>query len=424
MSSASAKNRNIIFLVVVAALGYFVDIYDLVIFSIVRLQSFKDIGVKPENMRTDGEFVLNMQMGGLLLGGILWGIIGDKFGRIRVLFGSILLYSVANAVNGLVQNVEMYGFVRFAAGIGLAGELGAGITLVSETISKDKRGYGTMIVAVVGLFGAAVAATVAKHFSWQTAYFVGGGLGFLLLLLRAGTFESGLFKEAKHSKVSRGNMLMLFTDRKRFFKYLYCILMGAPLWFVVGILVTQAPEFGKALHSPVTLSAGTGILYTYFGIAAGDLAAGFLAQITRSRKRIMMLFHILSLISVFIYLKTTGITEQQFIWLCLFMGFSCGYWATFVTIASEQFGTNIRATVTTTVPNFVRGALIPITYIFEKVVSHYGIINSARIMITALVLIAFFSINQLKESFDKDLDYMEDDESNSNTSGAATVSVK
>jgi len=420
-ATTSANNRNILFLVVVAALGYFVDIYDLVIFSIVRLQSFKDIGVKPENMRLDGEFVLNMQMGGLLLGGILWGIIGDKFGRIRVLFGSILLYSIADFANGLVHSVEMYAFVRFVAGIGLAGELGAGITLVSETLSKNNRGYGTMMVAVVGLFGAAVAATVAKHFSWQTAYFVGGGLGFLLLLLRAGTFESGMFKEARHSNVNRGNILMLFTGRKRFFKYLYCILMGAPLWFVVGILVTQAPEIGKALQATTILSAGTGILYTYFGIAAGDLFAGLMAQITRSRKITMMLFHILSLISAFVYLQSTHISEQQFIWLCLFMGFSCGYWATFVTIASEQFGTNIRATVTTTVPNFVRGALIPITYIFERLVSRYGIISSARIMMVVLVAVAFFSINQLKESFDKDLDYMEDDQPKTNTAAATNV---
>lgn len=414
MTNTNAKTSNLIFLVIVAALGYFVDIYDLVIFSIVRLQSFKDIGVRPENMRTDGEFVLNMQMGGLLLGGIFWGIIGDKFGRIKVLFGSILLYSVANFVNGMVHTVEMYGIVRFIAGIGLTGELGAGITLVSETMSKNNRGYGTMIVAVVGLFGAAVAATVASHFTWQTAYFVGGGLGLLLLLLRANTFESGLYKEVKHSDVSRGNFLMLFNNRKRFFKYLFCILIGAPLWYVVGILVTQAPEIGKALHSTTVLSAGTGILYTYFGIAAGDLVAGLFAQLTRSRKLTMMIFHVLSLISVFVYLKTDGINPHQFIWLCLFMGFTCGYWATFVTIASEQFGTNIRATVTTTVPNFVRGALIPITYVFEKLVLHFGIIGSAKLMMVILIVIAFLSMTQLKESFGKDLDYVEDNDVNPN----------
>lgn len=421
LQTDSAKTKNIIFLVIVAALGYFVDIYDLVIFSIVRLQSFKDIGVAPENIRTDGEFVLDMQMGGLLLGGILWGIIGDKFGRIKVLFGSILLYSIANFINGLVHSVEMYGWIRLIAGVGLAGELGAGITLVSETLSKNNRGYGTMMVAVVGLFGAAAAATVAKHFPWQTAYFVGGGLGFLLLLLRAGTFESGMFKEIKNSSVSRGNMLMLFTNRKRFFKYLSCIFMGAPLWFVVGILVTQAPEIGKALQATDVLSAGTGILYTYFGIAAGDLFAGLLAQFTKSRKLTMMLFHVLSLISVFVYLQSSHITGQQFIWLCLLMGFSCGYWATFVTIASEQFGTNIRATVTTTVPNFVRGALIPITYGFEKLVANYGIISSARMMMVLLIVIAFFAVNQLKESFGKDLDYMEDDEPEANSASSLNV---
>lgn len=421
VSSTSAKNRNIILLVIVAALGYFVDIYDLVIFSIVRLQSFKEIGVAPENMRTEGEFVLNMQMGGLLIGGIFWGIIGDKYGRIRVLFGSILLYSVANFLNGFVTSIETYGLVRFFAGIGLAGELGAGITLVSETMSKNNRGYGTMIVAVIGLFGAAIAATVAAHFSWQSAYFVGGGLGFLLLLLRAGTFESGMYKEAKHSKASRGNILILFNNRKRFFKYLYCILIGAPLWYVVGILVTQAPEIGKALQATTVLSAGTGILYTYFGIAAGDLFAGLLAQFIRSRKITMMFFHILSLISVFVYLQATHITPNQFIWLCLFMGFTCGYWATFVTIASEQFGTNIRATVTTTVPNFVRGALIPITYIFEFFVTRYGIISSARMMMVALIIIAFFSVNQLKESFGKDLDYLEETDPSVNPTTAINV---
>lgn len=420
-SLTSAKNRNVLFLVTVAALGYFVDIYDLVIFSIVRLQSFKDIGVKPGDMRTEGEFVLNMQMGGLLLGGILWGILGDKLGRVKVLFGSILLYSIANLLNGMVHSIQMYAIVRFFAGIGLAGELGAGITLVSETLSRKNRGYGTMMVAVVGLMGAAVAAKVAVSFNWQTAYFVGGGLGFLLLFLRAGTFESGMFKEAEQTGVRRGDFLMLFTNRKRFYKYLYCILIGAPLWFVVGILVTQAPEIGKYLQATTVLSAGTGILYTYFGISAGDLVAGLMAQATRSRKITMMLFQVLSLVSTFVYLNAVHVTPQQFTWLCLFMGFSCGYWATLVTIASEQFGTNIRATVTTTVPNFVRGSLIPITYLFEKLVVRYGIINSAKIMMAILVAIAFFSINQLKESFGKDLDYVEVEPSEANSTTSFNV---
>ncbi|TZF83572.1 MFS transporter [Pedobacter sp. BS3] len=408
MSQTKISNRNVIILVIVAALGYFVDIYDLLLFSIVRVESFTDIGVSAADMRTKGEFVINMQMLGLLLGGIIWGIIGDKLGRVKVLFGSILLYSIANIANGLVTSVNMYALIRFIAGIGLAGELGAGITLVSETMDKEKRGYGTMIVAGVGLLGAATATTIAHEFTWQTAYFVGGGLGLLLLLLRVGTFESGIYKEAEHKNIERGNFLMLFTDRKRFLKYLYCILIGVPLWFVVGILVTQSPEFGKALHAAQPLSAGVGVMYTYFGIAIGDIAAGVFSQVTRSRRLTVLVFQVLTVISICMYLNSQGITESRFIWLCLFMGFAVGYWATFVTIASEQFGTNIRATVTTTAPNFVRGSLIPITFAFEFFLEKYNIITAAYIMTAILTIVAMFALSQLKESFNKDLNYIEE----------------
>lgn len=403
----SAKTqRNIIFLVLVASLGYFVDIYDLVIFSIVRVKSLHDIGVADVDMRLKGVFVINMQMWGLLLGGILWGIIGDKLGRIKVLFGSILLYSIANFANGLVHDLNTYAIVRFIAGIGLAGELGAGVTLVSETLSQKNRGYGTSLIAIIGLFGAVAAALVAKY-DWRTAYFVGGGLGIVLLVLRMGTFESGMFKNIAEKSISKGNMLMLFTDRKRFVKYICCILIGAPLWYVVGILVTQSPEFGKALGAKVPLSAGTGILYTYVGISVGGIFAGLLAQITKSRKLTMFIFLILSAVSVVLYLSAYGITNQKFIWLCFFMGFAVGYWATFVTIAAEQFGTNIRSTVTTTVPNFVRGSLIPINAIFNVLVVNYGMIKSGYIMMAALTVIALLSLSLLKESFSKDLDYVE-----------------
>lgn len=397
------------FLVIVAALGYFVDIYDLVLFSVVRVASLTDIGVTADRMQNDGLFIINMQMFGLLLGGILWGVMGDKLGRIKVLFGSILLYSVANIANGFAWSVNSYAFIRFVAGVGLAGELGAGITLVAETMSKEKRGYGTMIVAGVGLLGAGAAATVASNFNWHISYFVGGGLGLLLLLLRVGTFESGMFKEAAKADVEKGNIFMLFTNGKRFKKYLYCILIGVPLWYVVGILITLAPEFGRALKTSEPLNAGTGIMYTYFGIAIGDVVTGMMAQVLKSRKKTVMLFHILSAVSVVLYLNATGMDNTKFIMLCLFMGFSVGYWATFVTIAAEQFGTNIRATVTTTAPNFVRGALIPITFIFEFFQRKYDIITSAYILMAVLTLVALFAISQLKESFDKDLDYVEQD---------------
>jgi putative MFS transporter len=405
--AANAKaSRNAIFLVLVASLGYFVDIYDLLVFSIVRKESLLGIGVAPDKVLPDGLFIINVQMFGLLLGGILWGVVGDRLGRIKVLFGSILLYSLANFANGLVTDVNMYALVRFIAGVGLAGELGAGITLVSETLSKEKRGYGTMIVAVIGLFGAALAATVAKY-GWQKAYFVGGGLGILLLILRIGTFESGMFRNVEKSGVSKGNFFMLFTNWDRFKKYIFCILIGAPLWYVVGVLVTLSPEFGKALGAKEALGAGAGILYCYIGIAVGDIFAGLLAQLTRSRKLTMMVFLLLSVVSVYFYLSAKGLDNHKFVWLCFFMGCTVGYWATFVTIASEQFGTNIRATVTTTVPNFVRGSLIPINTAFTMFAANYGMITGGYIMMGILTAVALLSLSQLKETFGKDLDYVE-----------------
>ncbi|MDB5032483.1 MFS transporter, partial [Mucilaginibacter sp.] len=280
---------------------------------------------------------------------------------------------------------------------------------VSETLSKERRGYGTTIVAMIGLLGAVAAAWVGKY-DWRTAYYVGGGLGIVLLLLRMGTFESGMFKNIKDSNVSKGNILMLFNNGKRFLKYLYCILIGAPLWYVVGVLVTQSPEFGKALGAKVPLSAGDGILYTYVGISVGGIFAGLLAQLTKSRKTTMLVFLLLSVVSVVLYLNAKGITTTQFIWLCLFMGFAVGYWATFVTIASEQFGTNIRSTVTTTVPNFVRGSLIPVNALFNMCVIHYGMIQSGYIVMFVLTAIALFALSQLKESFHKDLDYIEEED--------------
>ncbi len=401
-------NRYIILLVLIAALGYFVDIYDLLIFSIVRVKSLQDIGVPLAQIKAQGQYVINMQMLGLLLGGIIWGIIGDKYGRAKVLFGSILLYSVANFANGFVTDVNIYAIIRLIAGLGLAGELGSGITLVSETMSKENRGYGTMIVAVIGLFGAVAANQVAK-LDWHTAYFVGGGLGLLLLLLRVGTFESGMFKNTERANVSKGNFLMLFNNGKRFRKYLYCILIGAPLWYVVGILVTLSPEFGKALHAKEVLSAGNGIMYTYIGISIGDIVAGLLAQLLRSRKLTMLIFLLISVLFATLYLRAYGLTAGKFLWLCFFMGISVGYWATFVTIASEQFGTNIRATVTTTVPNFVRGALIPINAVFNLLAVHFGMISAGYVIMFGLTIISLLSLSRLQETFGKDLDYLEDD---------------
>ncbi|WGQ14037.1 MFS transporter [Sphingobacterium faecium] len=406
--SNSHTNRNVWIIVLVASLGYFVDIYDLIIFSIVRVKSFEEIGVSPQDMRAEGEFVLNMQMGGLLIGGVIWGIIGDKFGRLKVLFGSILLYSLANIYNGFVQDVMTYGIIRFVAGIGLAGELGAGITLVSESMHKSKRGYGTMLVATVGVLGAVLGYFISEQYDWRTAYFVGGGMGLLLLLMRVGALESGLFKTAESKTVVKGKFSMLFTDKHRFKRYLYCLCIGLPIWFVVGVLVTQAPEIGKALHAPATLSAGKGVLFTYLGISLGDLLAGLLAQVLKSRKKVVFICQMVILISASWYLLSDGLSETRFVWLCFFMGLGIGYWATFVTISAEQFGTNLRATVATTAPNFVRGALIPSSMLYGILVNHWGIIIAAFVMIFFLSGIAIYALTQLEESFDKDLNYLEE----------------
>ena len=393
--SAKAR-RNVILLVIVASLGYFVDIYDLLVFSIVRKASLLDIGISPDKVLPEGIYIINLQMLGLVIGGILWGVIGDKLGRIKVLFGSILLYSLANFANGFAHDVNTYAVIRFIAGIGLAGELGAGITLVTETMSKERRGYGAMIVSAIGLLGAS-AAVFAAQYGWRTAYFIGGGLGIVLLLLRLGTFESGMFKNIEQSNISKGNFFILFTNLKKFKKYLFCILIGAPSWMVTGVLVNLAPEFGKALGASETLDAGHGVMYLYIGIAIGGIFAGLFSQVTKSRKLTMFVFQILLIIAEVVYLSSTGITNRQFIWICIFMGFG----------AAEQFGTNIRSTVATTVPNFVRALLIPINFGFVAFKGSYGMINSAYIMIAILNIIAWVSLSQLKETFGKDLNYLE-----------------
>lgn len=407
MDQEAVNKKNVKLIIIVAALGYFVDIYDLILFSVIRIKSLKGLGVPESDLLDVGTMLINSQMFGMLIGGILWGVLGDKKGRLSVLFGSILLYSAANLANGFITTVEQYAIIRFIAGIGLAGELGAGITLVTETMSKENRGYGTMIVAGVGLMGAVAAAIVGEHYAWETSYIIGGIMGLLLLGMRVGLAESGMFKNLKNDGVSRGNIFMLFNDGKRFKKYLSCILIGIPLWFVVGVLVTFSPEFGKELNATEPLSAGTGIMYCYIGIAVGDIVAGFLSQIWRSRKKVMLVFLLLTGVSIVVYLNAEGMNSQEFIWLVLFLGFASGYWATFVTIASEQFGTNLRATVTTTVPNFVRGSLVLATLSFTALKGSLGIINSALVVGFVSLAIALFALYQLKETFGKDLDYLE-----------------
>lgn len=396
--------------VIVGALGYFVDIYDLVLFSIVRVQSLKALGLDGEELLNQGVRLINMQMGGMLVGGVFWGILGDKKGRISVLFGSIFLYSAANIANAFVTNVDQYAILRFIAGVGLAGELGAAITLVSEVLSKENRGYGTTLIASVGICGAILAGVIGESFDWKIAYIIGGVLGLALLVLRINIRESGMFAECNQkSGVKRGDLKMLFMSRERLLKLLYCILIGVPVWFVIGILVTFSPELAQQLGVSGAVTGGWAILCTYAGLAIGDLSSGLLSQWMGSRRRIVALYLLFTGLLVAIYGTLSGVTPTTFYTICFFLGVGTGYWALFVTIAAEQFGTNMRATITTSAPNFVRGSVVPLTMSFKALSPSVGLIASAMIVGFVSLLIAFFALWKMDETFGKDLDYYEVD---------------
>ena len=393
--------------VTVAALGYFVDIYDLLLFGIVRVPSLKDLGLSESEVSSIGASILNWQMTGLLLGGILWGVLGDKKGRLSVLFGSILTYSLANIACGFVQNPEMYKVIRFVAGIGLAGELGAGITLVSESLPKHLRAIGTSLVAGIGLLGAVFAYFTVEIFAWRTAYFIGGGMGISLLLLRIGVFESGAFaaiKEQKH--IQRGNFFSFFTNTNRLKRYLQCIAIGLPTWFVIGILTTFSNEFGKTFGID-NIKPGLAIMWCYIGLSIGDLLSGFLSHALHSRKKAVGFMMLFTLFFACIYLFYGLETSTQLYGGCLFMGIGIGYWAMFVTIGAEQFGTNLRATAATTIPNMVRGTVVGMTALFGFIKPGYGVIYAGASVGIICFLLGFLAISTISETHNKDLDFLE-----------------
>lgn len=408
---AANTPRHIWIAILVAALGYFVDVFDLILFSVLRTSSLEALGQNTEN---NGLLLINLQMGGMLVGGILWGMLGDKRGRLSVLFGSILLYSLANIANGLVTDLTTYGVVRFIAGLGLAGELGAGITLVSELMSKENRGYGTMLIATVGVSGAVLATYMAEHFDWRTCYFAGGGLGLTLLALRIGVHESGLFKKLEEETVPRGSLRSLFANWNRTRRYLACIFMGMPTWFVVGLLVSFLPEFGRAMGMPLNaqgqvegLQAAIALRYCYIGLTLGDFVSGAMSQLIRSRKQVLLIFFILTACFMTLYLVQQNPPAEWMYWICGLLGFGVGFWAILVTVASESFGTNLRALAATTVPNFARGALVPLTAVFVALKPGLGQISAAATVGTMAMAMAFVGWLMLPETFGKDLNYTE-----------------
>jgi MFS transporter, putative metabolite:H+ symporter len=401
--------------VVVAALGYFVDIYDLILFNIVRIPSLTALGVQGDALVSEGLAIINWQMVGMLLGGILFGVVGDKLGRLQILFGSITLYSVATIANGFVGAQDVldplleYRIIRFVAGVGLAGELGAGVTLVAEILPARLRGYGTMLVASVGVSGAVIANLVAKHMDWRIAYWVGGSLGLVLLVLRLNVRESAMFDRTARSGVRRGDFLALF-QRERLGRYLATILIGVPIWFSNAILVALAPEFARVLGVQGKVSAGDAVMMFYGGLVFGDVASGLLSQGLRSRRKVVLLFMIALLGSnVLYFVLGRGAPPGLFLALIAVLGVTAGYWAIFITVGAEQFGTNIRATVATTVPNFVRGLVAVVTLSFAALRPQLGLPGAAAVVGLTTFALALVSALRLRETFGTDLDYVEGD---------------
>lgn len=395
--------------VMVAALGYMVDMYDLFLFSIVRIPSLKSLNLSGDSLLEDGIMLLNLQMAGMLIGGIFWGIMGDKKGRLSVLFGSILIYSLANIGNGFVTDINQYAILRFIAGFGLAGELGAGITLVTEILPKEKRGYGTTLVATMGVLGALLAYLVSHLFDWRASYFIGGGLGLILMALRVRVFESGIFMKLKEDNIKRGDVSKLFSSKKRLFKYVNSILIGTPIWFVVGILLTFSPEFGQAMGLDKPVDAGKAVMFAFAAQVLGNLTSGFLSQYLKSRKKVILIFILSALSLVGVYLLVPLQSTTLFYLLCAGLGFCSGYWTLFITVAAELFGSDLRATVATTVPNFVRGAVIPLTMMFVLAKDHVGIIYGALLVGLVTFAIAIVALIFLEETFKKDINYTEEE---------------
>lgn len=401
------RTRSVYMTVGVAALGYFVDIYDLLLFGIVRGPSLAAIGVSEADMMTVGVRLLNFQMAGMLLGGIIWGVLGDRRGRKEVLFGSILLYSISNILNAFVHSPDTYAWLRFFAGVGLAGELGAAVTLVSELMSRASRGVGTTLVASFGILGAVMASFIGDYFSWQTAYLIGGFMGLGLLTLRAGLHESEMFHAMRRGVQTRAFVPRALLRPANFGRYLCCILIGVPIWFVIGVLITFAPELARELSVQEAVTGSNAIMWAYLGLSVGDLSAGLLSQRWRSRRRAVFAFLCLTAGLILTYISVRGWSAREFYVLCAGLGFSVGYWSVFVTIAAEQFGTDVRATVATTVPNFVRGSVLPVTWAVQTWRGSLGILPTLSAVGFAVLSLALVALYFLPETYGKDLNYAE-----------------
>ncbi|MFZ4621717.1 MAG: MFS transporter [Bacteroidota bacterium] len=404
----NSKNIGLAFAVIAAALGYFVDLYDIVLFGVVRVASLKEIGIAGDELISKGILLLNLQFIGMLIGGIAWGVIGDKFGRKIALISTITMYSAANVMNGFVTDINTYAILRFVAGMGLAGELGAGITLVSEILPKNYRGYGTTVISFLGLVGALTASFVGSSFDWRVAYFVGGGMGFIVLVMRLFALrESDMFEAQKKTTVTRGDILIFFRSRKLMMKLLAVIAVGVPIWYVSGIVITFSPEFGAALNLSRTITAAETLKWQAIGLAIGSGLSGIVSEMIKSRKTVVWFCFIAMAILSVLTLNMVNANADTFMMVILVVGLGQGYWTVFLTMAAENFGTNIRATVATSVPNFVRSMVVPMSLWLNSLRHDLGLINSALLIGGIVFVIAFAALSFVKETYGTDINYTE-----------------
>ena len=395
--------------VIVAALGFFVDIFDLLLFGVVRKSSFADLGLSPAEILSTGELTVSIQLIGMGIGGIIWGVIGDKFGRLKVLFGSILLYSIANIANGMIHDINGYIFIRFMAGIGLAGELGAGITLTAEILPKEKRGLAGTVIATCGVLGGISAALLSKVITdWRTLYFIGGGIGLVLLALRVSVAESTMFSSLEKTTIQRGNYLQFFTNKDRFFRYAKGMLIGMPVWYCIGLLIFFADEFANRMGIK-GITPGNAILYQYIGLGFGDVSAGLISQKLKSRKKTLYIFYAVFITFMILFFMQHNSSPAWFYFICSGLGFGSGISVLYIITSAEQFGTNLRASASTSITNFVRVFAPVLLFIFKftRGTTDEGYLRSAWIIGTAVMLISLSALYFTKESFGKDLDFTE-----------------
>ena len=395
--------------VIVAALGFFVDVFDLLLFGIVRKPSFRELGLSPEEILSKGELTVTIQLTGMVIGGIIWGIIGDKYGRLKVLFGSILLYSLANIANGFVHDINWYMVIRFIAGLGLAGELGAGITLTAEILPKEKRGLAGTIIATCGVLGGISAALLSKVITdWRTLYFIGGGIGLVLLALRVSVSESSMFASLEKTTTLRGNYLHFFNNKNRFFRYIKGMLIGMPVWYCIGLLIFFADEFARQMGIS-GITPGNAILFQYIGLGLGDISAGLISQRLKSRKKALYIFYSIFIIYLVLFFTQQNSSPAWFYFICSGLGFGTGISVLYIITSAEQFGTNLRASASTSITNFVRGFAPLLLLIFKPLRNYHdwGYIKAAWVIGIGVMLISTAALYFTKESFGKDLDFTE-----------------